>query len=149
MLYFWRMAATHCHTFWITHQHTTSKTCLKLLNASKNDIRIFKNVVSGYIYCLKFYSTVGWPQCGITHHNLKKLDELSRTCDSAWPPFFRNIAPWYFNWHFYTNQDIAISKKKLIPPTSGIPKRLRMSKSVKNCGNVNFFIYSKLKKRPV
>ena len=36
-------------------------------------------------------------------------------------------------------------KKKLAAPTSGIPKRLRMSKSVENCGNVYFFIYAKLK----
>ena len=77
------------------------------------------------------------------------VDELSRTCNSPCPPFFRNITPRYFHWHFYTDQDIAISEKKLAAPTSGIPKRLRMSKSVKNCGNVNSFIYSKLKKRPV
>ena len=72
----------------------------------------FKMLYWDIFTVFKFYSTVGWPQCRITHHNLKKLDELSRTCDSAWPPFFRNIAPWYFSWHFYTNQDIAISKKK-------------------------------------
>ena len=64
----------------------------------------------------KFYSTVGWPQGRITHQNLKKLDKLSRICDSACPPFFRNIAPRHFHWHFYTNQDIAISQKKPCPP---------------------------------
>ena len=31
----------------------------------------------------KFYSKVWWPQGRITHDNLKKLDKLFRTCDSA------------------------------------------------------------------
>ena len=63
----------------------------------------------------KLYSTVGWAQGRITHQNLKKLDKLSRICDSACPPFFRNISPRHFHWYFYTDQDIAISKKKPCP----------------------------------
>ena len=76
------------------------------------------------------------------------VDELSRTCNSPCRPFFRNITPRHFTWHLYTDQDIAIYQKKLSAPTSGIPKRLRMSKSVKNCGNVIYFYFHKAKKTP-
>ena len=77
------------------------------------------------------------------------VDELSRTCNSPYPPFFRNITPRHFHWHFYTDQDIAISKKKLAAPTSGIPKRLRMSKSVQNYENFKGGYFKRAKKRPI
>ena len=76
------------------------------------------------------------------------VDELSRTCNSPCPPFFRNMTPRYFHWHFYTDQDIAISKKNLPPQLLGFQNASgcqNRSRIVEMCF---FFICLKLKKRP-
>ena len=42
VLHFWRMASTHCGTFWITHQHTTSITCLNYWTQVKTTQGLFE-----------------------------------------------------------------------------------------------------------
>ena len=75
-------------------------------------------------------------------------DELSRMYDSAWPPFFRNIAPRYFSWHFYTNQDIAISKKKISPQLLGFQNASGCQNRLRIVEILFIFICQKLKKTP-
>ena len=94
----------------------------------------------------KFYSKVWWPQGRITHENLKKLDKLSRTCDSACPPFFRNIAPRHFTGISTPIKISQFPKKKNLPPqllgfqnASGCQNRLKITKILKE------FISTKLK----
>ena len=80
-----------------------------------------------YFTVFKFYSTMGWPQGRISHQ------KLSRSCD-------RN-----FHWHFYTDQDIAISPKKPCRTNLWDSKRLRMSKSDKNDKNFKGVYFRKAK----
>ena len=76
------------------------------------------------------------------------VDELSRKCESTLTPLCRNIPPRHFCCDFCTNQDIAISKKKLWPPpqvlgfqnVTGCKNRWKIAKILKG------FILCKLKK---
>ena len=76
------------------------------------------------------------------------VDDLYRMCGSVRPPFCRNIAPRHF---IVISTPIKISHfvlKNLVPPTSGIPKRVRTSKSVKNCENFIGVYILRAKKTP-
>ena len=147
LLYFGRLAGAHFCMFWILinipHQKYVQNYWMQAKPTQGLSLMLHWDIFASF----KFYFTVRWPQRRNDTLKFKKPSWVIQNVQKCVAAFIPKYSHSEFLLAFlhrprYRN----FPPKNLIAPTSGIPKRLRTSKSVENLLTYCLWTESKIKK---